>query len=227
MPNIVKITTPITPLDLVAPHSCRGCGRIGSPLCDCCKNHIIKSHQNICPQCKEQTKSGKCKNCKNLPLVYSLGRRYGVLDELIHELKYNSARSISIQLADILNQTLPEFKSPIIIVPLPTISKHIRERGLDHTRLIAKKLAKKRSNFTLQPLLLRANNTVQVGSDRKTRLAQAKSAYQINPKYNIDPNFTYLLFDDIWTTGASMQAARKKLQQAGAKNIILSVLAIS
>jgi predicted amidophosphoribosyltransferase len=38
---------------------------------------------------------------------------------------------------------------------------------------------------------------------------------------------TYILFDDIWTTGASMKTAIKKLRQAGAIKIIVILLAIS
>ena len=41
MPNIVKNTTLPSLLDILAPHSCRGCGRIGNVLCNRCKNNII------------------------------------------------------------------------------------------------------------------------------------------------------------------------------------------
>ena len=37
----------------------------------------------------------------------------------------------------------------------------------------------------------------------------------------------YLLVDDVWTTGASMKAAVKKLQEAGARKIIVGLLALS
>ena len=71
------------------------------------------------------------------------------------------------------------------------------------------------------------NNTVQVGADRETRLSQAESAYALTNNAKIDSENTYLLFDDVWTTGASMKAATKKLQQAGASKIVIVVLAQS
>ena len=36
----VKITTGTSWLDLLCPHFCMGCGRLGRILCDCCKNYI-------------------------------------------------------------------------------------------------------------------------------------------------------------------------------------------
>jgi len=218
MPNIVKNTTFPGLLDLLAPHSCRGCSRTGSVLCDCCKKNLIKTHTNTCP------KNG----AKKLPPIYVVGERSGPLGQLVHDLKYQSVRAAARPLAELLDATLPKLKGSVIIVPLPTIHKHIRSRGLDHTYLVAKKFAKLRGkNYQVQPLLLRNQDTVQVGTDQKTRLKQASSAYKINPKIKTNQQSTYLLLDDVWTTGASMKAAVKRLQESGAKKIKLAILALS
>ncbi len=213
MSFIVKNTTKINIFDLIAPHSCRGCNALGSVFCDRCKNNL---------------KPLKPYHIKGDSILYYVGRRDGTLANLIHDYKYNSTRAIGPILAEILDRTIPNIRGQVIIVPLPTISRHVRERGLDHTLKIAKKLAKLRGkNYRVKQLLTRKNNTVQVGTDRKTRIAQAKEAYEIVPNIPIDPSITYILLDDVWTTGASMMAAKKKLQQAGASRIILSVIAIS
>lgn len=226
MPNIVKNTTFPNLLDLLAPHSCRGCGHLGNVLCNCCKKNILNQHQNLCPQCKAHKTTSKCKKCKSLPPTYIVGERSDLLGSLIHDLKYNSVHAIAKALAELLDLSLPKINGTVIIVPLPTIDKHIRTRGLDHTYLIAKNLAKIRG-YQVQRLLLRNKNTIQVGTDRQTRISQADTAYGINPKIAIDPKTTYLLLDDVWTTGASMQSATKKLRQSGAKNISLAILALS
>ncbi len=228
MSFIVKNTTFLKPLDLIAPHSCRGCGALGEALCECCKNNIILSHANFCPLCKTNTPNGLCKTHPNLPPIFVISHRNTILGDLIHDFKYNSTRAIGAKLAEILDQTLPKFDGDINIVPLPTITRHIRERGLDHTKYIAKHLAKLRGkNYQVAPILERAKNTIQVGKDRKARLAQAKTAYEISKKAELNPTVTYLLLDDVWTTGASMLAATKKLQQAGASKILVVVLAVS
>lgn len=214
---IVKNTTSPGLLDLLAPHSCRGCGRTGNILCNRCKNNIILDHLEHPP---------KLKLPKSFPPTFIVSDRTGLISTLIQDFKYNSTRALATSFAKILHQILPPLPPSTIIVPLPTVQQHIRARGLDHTYLIAKKLAKL-CNYRVEKLLTRANSTVQVGSSRKTRLMQAKSAYALNPKIKIDPNTTYILFDDVWTTGASMKAAVKKLRQAGAKNIIVALLAFS
>ena len=225
MPNIVKNTTILNPLDLIMPHSCRGCGHVGNILCDSCKNYIISQHKNLCPNCKCPT-AGKCQKCKDFPTAYTFGMREGLLATLIHDFKYNSTRTLGPKLAELLNETLPDDIKHAIIVPLPTATNHIRTRGLDHTLLIAKHLARLRS-CRVQKLLIRAKNTVQVGADKATRKKQADAAYNLNPRLKIDPKEVYILLDDVWTTGASMKSAIKKLQQAGAKNIIVVLLAVS
>lgn len=226
MSIIVKNTTLPNPLELLAPHSCRGCGRLGTLLCDCCKNYIINRETNICPICKNKTSHGKCRKHASFPVNYNLGERSELLDLLIHDYKYHSVRALSGILAELVNDVLPELPSDAILVPLPTATHHIRERGFDHTWLMAKKLARLQ-RIKIRPVLLREKNTVQVGADRKARLNQAEHAYSINPKMTIDSEVTYILFDDIWTTGASMKTAIKKLRQAGAIKIIVILLAIS
>lgn len=230
MPNSVKNTTFVSLLDLIAPHSCRGCGCLGNILCDRCKNNIISSHINICPICKTINPTGKCSRCSNFPPTFVVDEKSTLIGELLQTYKYQSVRALAKPLAEILFHILPQtpHKTQQIIVSLPTISKHIRERSFDHTYLIAKSLAKLSGpNCQVQKILLRNQNTVQVGADRNTRLIQAKSAYTISPHIDIDPNATYILLDDVWTTGASMQSAIKKLQQAGANNLKIAILALS
>ena len=228
MDFIVKNTTfPALP-DLLAPHSCRSCGRIGAILCKTCKNNLIFSSTNYCPNCKKLNPTGKCPNCKNLPPIFVFGRRDELIGELVHALKYDSVRALAKTLAELLDETLPFIDGPVALVPLPTISRHIRERGLDHTYLIMKSLKKLRGkNYRIEKALTRAKNSVQVGSDAKTRALQAKTAYILAENFKIDPKTTYLIFDDVWTTGSSMKAALKKLREAGAKKIIISVLAVN
>ena len=214
---IVNNTTFPSLLDLIAPHSCRGCGRLGSPLCERCKKYITSQHQDFQPPNKP----------KNFPPIYILGQRQGLLDELIQDSKYHSVRALSRSFAELLANILPKnLPQNTYLVPLPTIHQHIRERGLDHTTLIAKHLAKL-IHCQYQPVLKRANNTVQVGSTKSARKAQATTAYTVNPRVNLNRQATYILLDDVWTTGASMEAAVKKLQQAGVSRIIVLIIALS
>ena len=227
MTKNVNITTFPSLYDLIAPHSCLGCDHIGTILCDRCKKYIIAHHRNICPSCKQPKTTATCPTCDDLPPIYVAGKRSGLLNDLIHDLKYNSNRSIARELADILHHTLPpDLPANTLIVPLPTSTRHIRERGLDHTLLIAKHLARLRGWRIAKPLE-RAKNTVQVGSSKSDRLTQADTAYEVSSTFKANSAATYLLLDDVWTTGATMRAAAKKLQNTGARDVRICLVSYS
>lgn len=144
------------------------------------------------------------------------------MDELVKTYKYKSVRAIGRVLVELLDQVLPEME--VVVVPPPTIRRHVRERGLDHTLVIARGLAKRRG-WRCERLLRRMNDAVQVGVSAKKRREQAEKAYQCDRA--LDGSVTYLLIDDVWTTGSSMLAASEVLIKAGATKIAGAVLVMS
>ncbi len=110
------------------------------------------------------------------------------------------------------------------IVALPTIQKHIRERGFDHMLKLANYVSEIAGVEVVQALI-RGNNAVQVGASMEKRQEQAKTAYIA--KTNIDRDANYLLIDDVWTTGSSMMSACETLRAAGCKKIDIAVIAKS
>ena len=147
---------------------------------------------------------------------FCVGEREGALGRLIEIYKYNSVRAASIELAGLLSAVIED---GYMLVPLPTIRRHIRERGFDHIALICKKLG-----MPIERLLVRRNNTVQVGANNEERQKQASEAYLAKPA---NPDSRYLLVDDVWTTGSSMMAACNAMHSAGAKNLAIAVIARS
>ncbi len=205
---------------MLAPHSCRGCGRIGMVLCDRCKNYIISEHATYQPKFPSDFLASLDANAA----IFVLGARTGLVGKMVHDLKYDSVRALARALAELLDATLPEFRGAVSIVPLPTSTKHIRARGLDHTLLIAKRLAKLRG-YRVEKLLMRAKNTTQVGASAAERQAQAAQAYAVQSGATVDDRTTYLLLDDVWTTGASMQAALNQFRTLRPKRVQLVLLA--
>lgn len=127
--------------------------------------------------------------------------------------------------ADLFFEAFGRFLDGRVIVPLPTIEKHKRERGFDHTALLARRLARA-CGGRCERLLQRQNNTVQVGASAEVRKRQAESAYGAVPK-KIDVGLKYVLLDDVWTTGSSMTAACNVIQKAGVKDISAVLIAKS
>lgn len=238
---VVKNTTKCGVLDLLCPHSCRGCGRLGCVLCERCKKNMVASRRSICPLCKREIfdrgeckKGVKCLDCDMLEFmaIYAGGWREGVLGRMVEEYKYQSVWAMGEVLAEVLDEALPGRESEfwreinaedIIVVPLPTIGRHVRERGLNHTLRVARKLAKRRG-WRCEQVLLRAADTVQVGAKASEREEQARRAYMVRDGVGVSK--TYVLVDDVWTTGASMRAAAKAMRAIGVEKIIGVVVAV-
>lgn len=156
------------------------------------------------------------------------GWREGALMKMVEEYKYRSVWAMGDALADILDAALPNHESKgwrgeeIVVVPLPTIGRHVRERGLDHTLRLARKLARRRG-WKCKQLLVRAVDTVQVGAKASEREEQARKAYAVRDE--LDAKKIYVLLDDVWTTGASMRAAAEVMKVTGAERVVGVVVA--
>ena len=126
---------------------------------------------------------------------------------------------VPVEVSRMMDVEIQEIRK-IVLVPLPTIRKHIRERGFDHTLRLCFELEdflqKKLDDFGIsveyQSLLVRKNKTVQVGKEKKERMRQAEKAYGIREGIKIENRTLYILVDDVTTTGASLVAAKKILQ---------------
>ncbi|AKM80619.1 MAG: putative Phosphoribosyltransferase [Candidatus Saccharibacteria bacterium GW2011_GWC2_44_17] len=206
-------------LSLIAPHYCFGCTKVGVVLCQNCKYNIISEPYRRCINCAVPitTNRGVCLRCK-LPYsrAWCIGERNGELESLLNAYKFSNVRAVYKAFADLLDSSLSNLPSSVYVVPVPTITTHIRQRGYDHTALIAKEFARKRK-LTYLPCLGRKTNTVQRGKGRGERIKQAKTAFTCQAQ--LDDSGVYLLIDDVVTTGATVRYSAKALKAAGAKDV--------
>lgn len=210
-------------LSIVAPHHCSGCGELGSLLCHHCKYDIIDEHENRCLVCLAPTTTGLCTSHRRpYQKAWFVGERNGTLQRIIGNFKFNNARAASKTLAELLDRSLPDFPHDVVVVPVPTVSSHIRERGYDHTLLVVRKFAKSR-DLKIAPILTRSTTTKQRSANKSTRRQQAKRAFALKGPVNSEA--TYLVIDDVFTTGATIEYATRLLKGAGAKKIWVAVIA--
>ncbi|MDB5177188.1 MAG: putative Phosphoribosyltransferase [Candidatus Saccharibacteria bacterium] len=208
-----------TLLSFVAPHHCSGCAQIGSLLCDNCKYDITQEPYGACCACGKGlvTAKGLCGSCR-VPYerAWCVADRRDQLQRLIGNYKFTNTRAAYRPLADLLHAHLPELPSNVVIVPVPTVNSHIRQRGYDHMLLVANRLAKLRG-ISVATDLQRATNTKQRAAGRAQRIKQAKKAFMCQK--SLDPSLIYLLIDDVITTGSTVKYASQTLIDAGAQTV--------
>lgn len=210
----VKITIEKFILDMVLPNRCVRCQREGGIFCDRCKKYISIINPGYVMN-----------DMYGFEKLLVAGLKEGWFERMVRDFKYKGRRDYGEFLAEKLGEVIfGEVKRieirKIVLVPLPTIQKHIRERGFDHTlrlcfeleNFLQKRLAKLGMKVEYEDLLVRKNKTVQVGKEKKERMKQAEKAYGIREGIKIESKTLYVLVDDVTTTGASLTAAKKILQ---------------
>ena len=236
----VKITIEKFILDMVLQNRCVRCQREGGIFCDRCKKYISIINPGyvmndmygfeklLVAGLKEGWFERLVRDFK-----YRGRRDYGeFLADKLGEVIFGEVKRMRFgdELSNksgevtcgVLRKVETEIKEirQIVLVPLPTIRKHIRERGFDHTLRLCFELEnflqKRLDDFGIsveyQSLLVRKNKTVQVGKEKKERVKQAEKAYGIREGVEIENKTLYILVDDVTTTGASLAAAKKILQ---------------
>ena len=162
-----------------------------------------------------------CSNCTTpYSRAWCVGERRDALERLIDSHKFEHLKDAYESFASLLDDIVPALPSGVTVVPVPTISAHIRQRGYDHTALLARRFARLRSCEYASPLERRTNH-VQRGGTKRERQDQAKDAFASTPLLG----GVYLLIDDVFTTGATVASAAAELRRAGATDVWVAVIA--
>lgn len=111
-----------------------------------------------------------------------------------------------------------------IMIPVPMDKRKRCERGYNQTELITKILSKK-SGLKEEKILLKIKHTkTQSLLTPKQRKQNIDNAFCIkNPE--LVKNKNIVIFDDIYTTGATVNEISKLLKEAEAKTVIVLVIA--
>lgn len=213
---------------LLAPHLCIACGREGSVLCSTCLETAGEPFAPRCAGCKRLTDDWRtCRSCKSwLPAdrVYVSTAYTGMYEVLLRAYKFSVQRPAAKPIAVMINEIITSHDfTGFSICSLPTAPARIRERGFDHTRLLAHELSRLMKLKT-NPVLSRVSNVRQLGATRTERLQQMDHEFFIEKPFAVKGK-TFLLLDDVMTTGASISAASRVLKKAGARDVYAVVFA--
>jgi ComF family protein len=223
-----------TAIGWLAPVVCIACEREGSTLCAACSRSDITPFGERCWQCNKL--SPRCRTCKSCqrtgsPRYVWISTNYdGLAKGLVQKYKFGHQRIAAQVIAGLMVKTFLSFnvneeisRLNYLVVPVPTATSRVRQRGFDHSALLAEHIAKQLGLRNLKALGRLGQNR-QVGTKKAERLAQAEASY-FAKKPKLVAGRNVLLVDDVVTTGATLQAATKILRTAGARHVDVLVFA--
>ncbi len=204
------------PWRFISPEGLARLDRVREPYCETCGfpffGHVVIAQQ--------------CPHCFALKPVFRHGRTAviakGAGRQIIHELKYRRGTHLLEDIARIMLTTpgLPEFLAGAVLVPVPLHASRLRKRGFNQAELIAGALAGQLRGTRCVPLLRRVKNTsTQTRLDREARALNVRGAFVVNEKFSLNAGTRYVVFDDVFTTGATLNACCRALHKAGAEDI--------
>ena len=218
----------------LAPPHCLVCGDEGMVLCDSCSTSEISAFGGRCWHCSALSQFGRaCPGCRHTggPRAVWISTTYeGVAQELVQAYKFGQQRAAAEPLARAMSQVLlgsygkPAVKAQdYLVVPVPTATSRLRQRGFDHSALLAKLIARKiDGRFYLA--LGRLGQNRQLGTSRAQRLAQPAGQYFARQTSAVNGR-NILLIDDVLTTGGTLIECARVLRAAGANHVDALVFA--
>lgn len=109
-----------------------------------------------------------------------------------------------------------------LLVPVPLHWRRLNWRGFNQSEVLGKLMSARLKTRFAPDLLIRKKYTQpQVKLKGKERKENIQDAFIINPRYQkLEIGYWELvIFDDVWTTGATLKTCGQVLKEAGAKKV--------
>ena len=202
-------------------HICEKCAplitRVAAPHCTTCGHPFygVLEGERVCP------------HCQGLGPAFREGRTAvlfkGPARALVIELKYHKGLHVLADLGEIFRRVpwLLEHLRGATLVPVPLHPRKERKRGYNQAALLAEVLARAAGGATrVEPVLRRVSYAVsQTHFNRKARQENLKNAFALARGAVLNPEVRYLLVDDVFTTGSTLNACARVLRRAGCLNL--------
>lgn len=204
------------------------------PVCGIC-NQINK--KNLCKKCElkikkyEINKIEDYRNDKHKYFDYQIKmfRYENIIRKKIIDYKFNENAYLYKTFEKMILKTKKTYsflKKYDIILYVPMFRKHKLIRGYNQSELIARKIS------STLGITLEKNNLIKIIETKKQstltksqREKNVKNAFKIKNLERIR-NKKIILFDDIYTTGSTVNECSKVLKNAGATEIVVLTIAV-
>lgn len=196
-------------------------------------------YPNVCGFCNKVCKNGFCNKCKvkiknsQINIIIKPRNKYfkelisifkyeGIIRDKILQYKFEDKAYMYNTFAKIIlknEKICGLLKKYDIIIPVPIHKKRKAQRGYNQTQLIASKISKYLEIKLCDDVLIKSKNTIaQSKLNKNKRKQNIKGAFKILNSEKIQGK-NILLFDDIYTTGSTVNECSKILTRAGAKGV--------
>lgn len=221
------------------PTRCAICDKHGRLLCkECMRKLKIIDNNKSCDICGEPYGINQCCSCTKInednlndninQKYYNKAKSFCLLDKnsgrLITLYKDSGDRELSWVIAYFISCLIPASlhnKSNVYITYIPSSEEAKTKRGFDHCELIASNLSKITKIKYIKTIEVKKTND-QRDLTRKERELNIYNKFKFsdNIKDIKQPDkSTVILIDDVYTTGATLNAASKELKKSGFKKV--------
>jgi ComF family protein len=216
---------------LFFPNYCLACSRAlikgEEILCTFCLAELPKTHYHFQDDNPVRLKFSGRINLK-YAWAYLKFRKTGIVQHLIHQLKYNNHPEVGIRLGKSFGKDLLEarFNSEFdFIVPVPLHKSKLRKRGYNQSLKFAEGLSDTLKVPVLSGISVKLIKTeTQTRKNRMDRWENVKQSFHIQSS-EVIAGKRILLVDDVITTGATLEACGQKILECGCKDLSIACIA--
>jgi len=224
-------------LDVIYPPVCLLCGNLSEGkyphCCSKCRSEFHPIIEGYCTTCgipfPVPDTPHSCLECirKKLPFEWCRGLYLfsGRMSEAVHALKYGRKLSLAEVLKDAVAEAVSSMDIPHFdaVVPVPVSTWRLMKRGFNQAALLASPVADYHDVPLLNNALSRRGAKPQVGLEKAQRDENVKGAFYTGRDHKKLSGNRVLLFDDVYTTGATVRECCKVLKAAGAVPLVLTL----
>ncbi len=211
---------------LVVPPLCAACREpelSGAPLCPPCRSRLVPLAEPRCRRCGAPAPGAPraCPECRGRGLAFEAAwspfAYDGVCRAAVAALKSRAAMPLAGLMAREIASRAP---SPLLsgaLVPVPAHARRSRRHGFNQAAAIAAGLAREAA-LPVRHLLVRSADAAQVGLERPARIENARGSVRL--VNGVETPKVVVLVDDVYTTGATLDACARVLLESGAERVV-------
>jgi ComF family protein len=212
--------------------------------CITCGSRLVSGEKYICTHCRDELpETDFIRNKHNLLEEALQGRvpfedaaalffyrKKGKVKTLIHALKYKKRQDLGIFFARWIGNQLNKtnrFKNIDVIIKVPLHKKRLKERGYNQLTVFANELSKEIKVPVKEKILVKlGQSSSQTKKGRLSRFEKINERFHIvNTEALIGKHI--LLVDDVFTTGATIEACAMELLKTPNLKISIITMAVS